>query len=259
MVSTAAILLVKDEADILVSTLRWLNDQVDAIYVYDNMSSDGSYEIAKAAGATVYRDKEVGYFQSKKTTRLAQKAREAGHSWVVPCDADELWYSPDGRPLRDVLAGMPFDVLIHSAAILNFMPTVLDPSIEDVPDPVVRIQWRLREPAPMPKVCARTAETLVIHAGNHSAMIGKWKKATPGLLLRHYSWRSPEQYLRKIRNGIAAYEATDLPDTIGEHWRMWAGQSDESILEHYARWFSGHDPAENSDLFHDPLPIEEAV
>jgi hypothetical protein len=258
-VTVAALLLVKDEADVLPSTLGWLHDQVDEIYVADNMSSDGSYEIAVASGAKVQLDREVGYFQARKMTRMARKAWEDGHSWVIPCDAEELWYSPDGRPLRDVLAGMPFDVLIHSAEILNFIPTVLDPSVEEEPDPVKRIQWRLRAPAPLPKVCARTDEHLVIHAGNHSAAIGKWGKATPGLALRHYTWRSPEQYLRKIRNGVAAYQATDLPEEIGAHWRMWAGQPDEAILEHYGRWFSNHDPRTNDDLFHDPLPVEEPV
>ena len=29
-----------------------------------------------------------------------------------------------------------------------------------------------------------------------------------GLVIRHFSWRSEEQYLRKIRNGQAAYAAT---------------------------------------------------
>jgi hypothetical protein len=75
-----------------------------------------------------------------------------------------------------------------------------------------------------------------------------------GLVVRHFSWRSPEQYLKKIVNGRAAYALTDLPEGTGAHWRMWEGASDEAILAHFDTWFYARDPKSDRSLIYDPTP-----
>lgn len=282
--SVCALVLVKDEADIIEHTLRHLRGQVDRVIVSDNLSTDGTRAIlerlaveSREAWLDVIQDDEVGYWQSRKTTELALLAFERGYQWVLPCDADEYWYAPDGRTVSAYLDGLAPDAQIVSAPLYNHIPTSNDPAescehckagkpvLENVtsqrsrtcfcePNPFKRVGWRKREHGALPKVCCRARPDLVVHAGNHGASTSGTALTVPGLVVRHYSWRSEAQYVRKIRNGEAAYKATSLPEGIGAHWRMWAGQNDEAIGDHYRRWFHSDDPSADSSLLYDPAP-----
>ena len=248
--SVAALMMVRDEADIIGHTLDWLNTQVDHIYLLDNRSVDGTRELAEQSGATVIDDPEVGYWQSAKMSRLAYRAWEEGHQWVIPVDADEIWVSPSEWKLGPYLAGHGPDVLLVKGQILNFLPTGLDPKKEE--NPLRRITWRIETPGVLPKVAARTSPTLTIHAGNHHADYGARKPwAVDGFQIRHYSWRTPEQYIRKIRNGLEAYAETNLPSGTGAHWRGFAGATDEELEAHFREWFWVEDPTARSDLVQD--------
>ena len=250
--SVCAIMLVKDEADIIRPVVKHLLRNVDHVIVQDNASTDGTREILSELPVELIDDNEVGYWQEKKTTALAQYARKAGHSWVLPCDADEVWYALDGRPIREFLGGLAPDIQIVWASLYNHLPTALDD--ETMPNPVVRIGWRQKNAGALPKVCARTRPDLVIHAGNHSASTSGTGLKAAGLGIRHYSWRTADQYLRKIRNGERAYAATTLPGSTGEHWRMWAEHDDDTVREHFRRWFWSADPKADDSLILDPFP-----
>lgn len=256
--SVCAVMLVKDEADIIGVTLRHLLWHVDHVIVQDNMSTDGTGALLNAVAEadpriTVLEDDEVGYYQSIKTSSLALRAFHMGHEWALPCDADEIWYTADGRAIRDYLAGVAPDVRVIQAQLFNHLPTG-----EDDPDdenPVTRIQWRQREPAPLFKVCARTGPDLFIEMGNHSAKFDGHGLTVGGLRIRHFSWRSADQYVRKIRNGQAAYAATNMDESVGAHWRMFSEVDDQGIRDHYFRWFCPADPTA-AELMHDPAPVQ---
>lgn len=251
--SVAAVLLVKDEVDLIGDVITHLEGQVDEIIVQDNLSTDGTKEILEGRNVTLVNDREVGYWQSRKTTALAARALSRGHQWVIPCDADEVWYAPDGRPLNEYLGGMGPDVQIVSAQLFNHIPTVRD----DPADPWVfrRIGWRKRDHAPMGKVACRLHPALIIHAGNHSAELPGVCLQVGGLVIRHFSWRTPEQYLRKIRNGERAYRATRLPETTGAHWRMFENATDEAVMDHFRQWFFSGNPEADDTMIYDPAPI----
>lgn len=258
-------MLVKDEADVILDTLAHLAWHVDAIYVADNGSTDGTREILEGADAFVAAelhvsdDPEVGYWQSRKTTALAMRALEDGHSWVVPCDADEVWFpqTEPGRAMRDYFDGLSPDVMIVRGLLFHHLPTALDQSEAQVPSALERIVWRKRQPAEarFGKVAARLRPDLVIAAGNHAAFTDGTALEVGGLEIRHFSFRSPEQYIRKIRNGIAAYEATDLPISTGQHWRSWADKSDEAIADHFRTWFWARHPGRDDSLEIAPAPV----
>lgn len=256
--STCAVMLVKDEADIAAFTVEHLLTQVDHVYVADNMSTDGTWDILKELDEqhpemTLQEDHVVGYWQSDKTTALAQRALEDGHQWVVPCDADEYWYAPDRRPISEWLKGVTPDVQIVTAVIFNHLPTVRDPALSDVPNPFSRIGYRQREHQALPKVACRLRPDLIIKAGNHDATTSGTGMRIDGLVIRHYSWRNEDQYVRKIRNGQEAYARTNMPEDTGRHWRMWEGQPDEALVEHFFTWFHSDTPDYDDTLIYDPI------
>lgn len=261
---TVAVMMVRDELDILESTLCWLVSQVDQVRIYDNGSTDGTREFLDIlAGKTdggpydgrirIEHDAEPGYWQSRKMTAWARDAYADGFDWIVPVDADEVWYSADGRPLNDVFDGLDPGISIVTADLFHHIPTALDNP--DNPDPIARIGWRKREVAQLPKVACRLRPDLTIEAGNHGASTDGTALDTGGLLIRHFSWRSPEQYLRKMRNGYEAYSKTDLPAHTGAHWRMWGPEiSDAEIGRHFFEWYWSEDPDLDTSLVYDPSP-----
>jgi glycosyltransferase involved in cell wall biosynthesis len=238
--TTFAISMVRDEADIIGATVAHMLGQVDHVIVADNGSTDDTRAILSDLGVEVVDDPDPAYYQSRKMTALAQRAAAAGATWVVPFDADEIWCAADGR-IADLLAASTVDVV--TAALYDHVPSALDP---DVADPVRRIGWRRATPTPLPKVACRVAPDLVIAQGNHAATYDRPHVEVAGLVVHHYPYRSADQFVRKARNGSQAYRATDLPDTAGAHWRQYGDLLDahgpEVLAGVFRRWFWSPDP-----------------
>lgn len=245
----AAVTMVRDEADILPLTLGNMLAQTDLVIVADNGSTDETPEILAqfiedGANLIVHDDPEVAYYQSAKVTALAHEARELGAYWVIPFDADEWWQG--GASLRDILNGLPPEALIAEAALFDH---VASPEGMD---------YRRAEAAPLRKVAVRAAEGLTIHQGNHSAAFDRIRHpltVTGQLEVHHFPYRSPEQFVRKAVNGGRAYEASNLPPSIGAHWRgyyeTFKREGAQALIDHFYKWFWSDDP-EADGLIHDP-------
>lgn len=255
-----AIGMVKDEEDVIERTLWHVAGQgADAIVLYDNGSTDATRAILNrlaesGLGRTtleVYTDWEVGYYQGRKMTELATYAGEKlNASWVWPFDADEVWTWPAGT-IRDALDETL--AMVVSATLLNHYETALDPPGH----PFDRMQWRSKTPLGLPKVVARYAVGLAFEMGNHG-VLGSLSGVAPvdlGFIVHHYPYRSPAQFVRKARNGAAAYAATDLSEDTGRHWREYGAALDEhgeaALEQHYRAHFTYPDP-EAGDLVLDP-------
>lgn len=252
-----AVLLVKDEADIIGQTVRHLLGQLDHVVVVDNLSTDATAEIAAELGAEVARDPEPAFFQDTKMTAWAQEMRNRGFEWMIPCDADEFWYSYDGATLATRLGSLDPEVDVAVAAIFDHVPTRIDP--DDV-DPFRRIAWHRRTVSPIwgVKVACRLHDGLSIGYGNHSAFLnGGPAKERVALAIRHYPYRTADQYVCKLKNLYRATELTDYPwlSSIG-HWRRAAGLSDSQLIEQFETAHKVSDPHLDTSLVYDPAPLE---
>lgn len=246
--------VVKDEADIVGETITLMLEQVDAIIMRDNRSTDGTREILESfdrSRVQVLDDPQPAHYQSRKMSELAEMAAREDADWVIPFDADEVWSSPHGR-IADVLAAC--DAAIAPAAIYNHVSTALDP----LGTPIQRMGWRLRQKLGLHKVACRPTLPVTIAEGNHNAV---YPQGTVERLLeiRHFPYRSAEQFLSKVRNGAAALAATDLPADVGTHWRQYGELLEAEGPEAVEDWFRGHfftlDPESASDLVFDPCRL----
>lgn len=255
MGATFGIAMVRDEVDIVAGTLRHMADEVDHLIVADNGSTDGTRDILDKLAAelplTVLDDPDPAYYQSVKMSALAARAAEAGAMWVVPFDADELWFAPDDR-ISTVLRGLDFP--IATAALTNHFCTAIDPAGDD---PFETIVWRQREPGRLPKVAFRWEPGAVIHQGNHGVTLPSGGRAGQVLQIRHFPYRSAAQFVRKAVNGAAAYKSTNLPADQGAHWRAYGDiaerHGEEALADVFRQHFWYLSPTD-ADMVRDPAP-----
>lgn len=248
----AAIAVVRDEADIIATTVAQMQGQVDEVIVADNGSTDGTLEILCDLGITVLHDSQRGFYQAAKVTWLAEVAFGMGADWVVPFDADEFWQAPPGETVACVLNRQPEQVRAVGAVFWNHVPTDVDD--ESVTDPVRRMEHRELGNGQMLRVCARTAPGLVIEDGNHFVSYdgGDLEFAWPALAVRHFSLRSFDQFKAKARKCVDGLAAADLHPAIASHWREWAPiVDDEAALR--AVWESRVRRADEFSLVRDPV------
>jgi hypothetical protein len=260
--TTVAISMVKDEEDVIRDSVTWMMHQVDHVLVADNLSTDGTRAILDELGVDVLEDPDPAYRQSEKMTALAQAAVvQYGADWIVPFDADELWFAYGHRRVAEALATLPDDTWIATATLYDHVATGLDDDEET--SPFLRMGWRRVTPGGLPKVACRWREDLVIEQGNHGA---HYTNMVPtridGVLeVRHFPYRSATQFVRKAINGKAAYDATDLPYSAGAHWRMYGGIAEERGDEACADWFREHffAPDPEAGLKGEPLVYDPAT
>lgn len=263
--TVVGICMVKDEEDIIGFTLPRMARQLDHVIIADNMSSDETPLIiehwANQLGNISWTvDWDPAYVQAEKMTKLAELAREKfDASWIVPFDADEVWYS-FGNDLKDHFIDVP-EWSVEFATLFDHVVTVADDSTDE--DPIKRISWKRRIPAPLPKVAFRPLPGFQIEMGNHGVrfpgVVGTLEDS--GIVIHHYPYRSVEQMARKARNGAEAYRAAGdrVPSGAGQHWRDYGRFLDEkgisAIDEIFHTWFYSADPDNDPTLINDPCPI----
>lgn len=253
--TTAAISMCKDEADVIDGTIRHIAAEVDVVLVADNGSTDGTREIleqlADELGIIVVDDPDPAYYQSVKMSALAERAAShLGARWILPFDADELWIAPNR--IADDLAALPAYVNVAHAHLFNHFASAIDPAGDD---PFRTIVWRQRQPGALPKVAFRWEPGAAIHQGNHGVTLPAGETFERCLEVRHFPYRSAAQFIRKARNGAAAYAATDLPADWGAHWRSYGEilerHGEEALADVYRTHFWHLSPIDNS-MVHDP-------
>lgn len=250
----------KDEEDIILPVVQHMLTQVDHVLIADNLSTDKSRELLESIDSdrlTIVEDNDPAYYQSIKMTALAERARALGAKWIIPFDADEVWYSPFGR-IADVLTALAPLTTVAEATLYDHVPTAIDP--EDT-NPLTRIGWRRRNPGPLAKVACRANEWLTINQGNHSASYAHCEPVVEHnvLVIRHFPYRTGEQMVKKAVNGATALNFTNLPFHSGAHWRGYADivktSGGEALKEVFYKYFWCQDPTVEEELIFDPAPV----
>lgn len=251
MARVIAVTMVRDEADVIGRTLEHLlAEGVDHVLVADNLSTDATPEILATFPpdqVTVVADLEPGYYQDRKMTELARSAAaELDAEWVLPFDADEVWYWTGGT-LAEFFAACDGDVV----EAIGWDHIAIDDDDNAGHNPFTTITHRRQAPQRLAKVAFRWHPDAWIDFGNHDVFHHPGLRVA-GLHYRHFQYRTFSQYVRKVRQGKDAYDATNLHPTYGAHWRE-AGDLDDDQLWH--RW---RRMCEEPGLIEDPAPWRPA-
>lgn len=221
---------VRDEVDVIAATVRHHLAECDAVIVEDHLSTDGTLEELlglRVPCLTVLANDDPSFDQPAIMNRLAELAERMGATWVVPFDADEVWFSRAGR-LRDVLPLVQADVCV--ATVYEHVPRPDDAG----PDPLRRMVHRRILRWSWDKVAIRTGRGLKFSVGQHVAIGHSGEPDTTTLEMRHFPWRSREQtQARFTRNSVTAGAANhvayhcSLLDLSPEDWESWwSGMTD---------------------------------
>lgn len=260
--STAALLWTHNEPDVLFPNIKHLLYEVDEILIRDRESEPELKEQLRTFAAQDERviveddDGRYRHDQSRLMTHMATQARERGHEWVIPIDPDEFWYA-NGTPLNQMLGGVSKDVAVVQAELYNHVS-----SSEDLrgKNPFRTIVYRQKFPLPLGKIAARCRPDLTIGAGNHHARTrGIGLSVGPLLVVRHFPYRTEDQFVEKVRSNYNEIKKSNLPEGFGVHIRAYGKcleeEGEEALRNHFRHWFYSRDPKEDDSLICDPAPV----
>ena len=220
-----AVTMVKNEEDIIGETiLNLLAQGIDHVLVADNGSTDDTrgvlLRLAEQHPVHVVHDPIVDYWQAVKISHLARAATRMGASWIVPFDGDEVWRGTGGKTIAEVLKSTGAAVL--EAGEWVFVPLAIAPAGTYT----TRHPYREAEPSSMPKVAFRASWLARVGMGNHSVS-RPGRVVSHELRIAHYSYRTPEQILRKASDGAQAAKLAGLPVSMWSQWADIAGRDEE--------------------------------
>jgi hypothetical protein len=222
-------------ATIRVCVLHHLGLGLERVLVLDNGSSDGTSRVLRRlqrrVPLTVMCD--PGPFdQEELTAGLVDEARRSGASWIVPIDADELWWSR--RPLRELLGDAPADVLrcrhvnfVQGRGVRRASPrALLTMTHRAVPRGDYASRTRLVtegrialvERVPPAKHVYRALDGLRITAGSHGFTgVPATVADCPDLECLHAPLIAREALAARVEHGRRVIEASDDP---GSGWHV---------------------------------------
>lgn len=194
--SVWGITVAKDEADIIGPMLQHhMSLGLSGMILFDNLSCDGTGEIAKSVpGVVVVKDNDGFHNQSRKNCEMTKMAMDRGADWILAIDADEFWYLATFDTIPEMLAATSFDTFRVPGH--NQICTVFDDQSEV--NPVLRMRWRCRDGIKQSKIAYRCKPGRFAMHGNEATNDVARSPIQQELLLRHYPVRSVEQFRSKV-------------------------------------------------------------
>jgi glycosyltransferase involved in cell wall biosynthesis len=195
--------IVRDEADVIGEALAHAAQRLDRIFVLDNASTDGSYEIARELAARLPNVEVVGQshepFRDSLRADLFQRCGDVATDgdWWCRLDADELYVDEP----RIFLASVPprYDAVFATHFIFYFTDRDLedyerDPSAWLATPVTERLRWYRSAWAEL---------RFVRHDKRMRWVDTPWPDRLPRVHrerigLRHYRYRSPQQIEQRL-------------------------------------------------------------
>ena len=237
-----AVMMVKDEEDIIGYNIEWLQSQdIDHFYIADNLSEDRTPDILeemsnKYGNITIIQDKSIAYNQAGKMNRWIGKCYDMGADIIVPVDADELWYSKiKGKSLGKVLKASPEDA-VFVARLANFVPHYRDIQSDN---PFKRMIHTTGY-TPHGSVAFTKAPEARITMGNHELRNhpANDNPIWDHIGIKHYPYRSFQHFCRKVNNGKKAIELAHAKPNHCRHWRKGGSLTPDEQLIWWNKYIS---------------------
>ena len=214
--------LVKDEVDVISHSLERATKWCDYIYVFDNGSTDGTWEVVqdlhrKFENIIPFRQEQRPFHNTLRTEVFnACKDRASSGDWWCKLDADEFYIDNPQRFL--VRVPKQYDLVLGSSFQYKFTDKDLeeyerDPKHYEDRPVYDRLRYYLND---------WSEPRFVRHEKS-----GIWDTGHPKaesvfpcrIWLKHYQYRSPEQIQRRlISRKKAAHEGAGFRHEISETW-----------------------------------------
>lgn len=224
-----AVSSVLNEADIIQQTVtHFLSQGVDSCIISNGGGTGIIHQLPKVTAVP-----QIGSFnQGAEITRLSYMAADKGADWIIPFDADEYWIDPLGTTVREVLEGLPPDVLkVHCAVFKH-------------------ATWDQKYVTqnPMGKTCFRPSPEMTVWWGNHDVTLSTAGEEEHGLLeIRELQYRDYPHFLAKIQKARDLFASWAVPEEHGHHMRQLVEMTPEQLVAEWAKIQSGQ-------TVHDPIP-----
>lgn len=247
-----AIMLVRDEADVLPEAIAGIMGWADALWVLDNGSIDGSWEIVRQAAAEDSRIRAWGQtravFSDALRAAVFHDARASfGHGdWIVRVDADEFFHTPPPDFVRERVGRHESFVcgLLHEFVLLKREAAAIERGEEDLSLPVTeRRRWWTPNHFPEPRLFRYRRSMKWPGTRSHPWLAGVM--ANERIQIRHYRWRTPEQAKRRwaLREAVRG----TMPFG-GAHWaKDWRAEGLRTVRDPGVRRWNPGEPLEPFD------------
>jgi hypothetical protein len=225
-----AIMSAYNEADIVLPSIRQLAGQGVEVYLVDNWSTDGTYELAQRLPAGmlggIERFPEKGptqfYEWSALLARVEEIGREVRADWFIHHDVDEVRLSPwPGVSLRQGIYAVDvagFNAIDHTV--------LLHPAVDDSFTPGTDFQQHFRwfefaerhGPSVQIKAWKNLGQRIALAAsGGHEAWFHGRRVYPYKFLLKHYPIRSQSHGEKKV---FAERQARWHPEERARGWHV---------------------------------------
>lgn len=199
-----AIMLVRDEADVLAEALEGILGWADSLWVLDNGSVDGSWEIVQEAARADPRVRPWGrvcalYSDALRAAVFHDARASFGHGdWIARVDADEFFHTPPQEFVRERIGRSESFVcgLLHEFVLLKREAAAIGRGEEDLSRPIAdRRRWWTPNHFPEPRLFRYRRSMKWPVTRGHPWLAGVM--ARERIQIRHYRWRTPEQARRR--------------------------------------------------------------
>ncbi len=266
--------MVKNEADIIESFVRYNLNILDGMIILDNCSSDNTLEILnllKKEGLNLYiiKDDDMDFDQTIKTNKLlSQAVTEFNPDIIVPLDADEFIIASKNQNPRKYLEMIEFPEYL-SVKWKTYVPTFDNEDEKFIPSKITFAREDLGEyrKVILPKELFESYDVKLTKGNHKLSFNAKYEdfiknKSDKNLRIAHFPIRSKEQFISKIIVGWIN-NLIDVNRSPYESWHLKNIYNDlkndltinEKDMIDFAKNYSMEESGKKVGIAYDPMDL----